>query len=1158
VVNKKTLVLCGLVCALILGLGLPSSAQDVGSARGNLSGSVFDPTKSLVPDATVTITGPIGSQTQNSTGQGSFFFSTLIPGDYTVRVQKAGFRVVEIKNVQVLINKTTSVDVMLETGQITQIVEVSGGAISVDTSSSSVNSNLADTFYENIPVQRNVASLFYMAPGVVSGLRTGNSNPSVSGGSGLENEYVADGVLINDPAYGGMGVWSRSYGALGTGINLTFVKEVQVKTAAFEPQYGHSTGGIVQIVTKSGSTETHGVLGGFFNTRGMQDTFANSDDVQFATLNKIGRHLEDARYEADAELGGYVPLGSLKNHLFYFGNFNPTWNYAHYAPAVALNGTPSGLYTIYNGDAERRTVSLDYAGKLTYKINDSHTIESSIFADPNTTNNAPFSTLNSNNASANSNWDYGTRNWSARYDGTFGTTVTLDAAFSWSWNHFTETPASNIYNVLDRTQTSGLPGQIGQFNAQGLGFSENYDSNTKGYNFDAGKTVTILGNQHTFMIGGLYQTPNYDDIVTRSGPRFPVPTANADGVDFLTAQSRSLVPAGATTNATFSLRVIAPGSSRYTTCTLCPYMDIPGYGTTPGTAARVYLQQTRGTYSSGVTTSTGKYMTAYINDSWAMGRHATLNVGLRWEQQRINGNIVGANFANMWDPRASFIVDPKGDHKTKIYASFARLPFVLPLDAALRSLSSESDDLGILYAPASDPSTGFVTLNSLGTVNVAPDNAHVLNFANGGIASSATISAQSGAEPFQTGVRMEYNDEWVAGVEHEFRGGIFVTARYVDRRLKRVVEDFAGISMEGAFAGLPQNYVIGNPSNRTDLIVNENEIVFSQGAHFAAPTDASGNALPLSAANEQAYIAAGMPAACFDSHGNPTPYISFDNQTSLQAATGVGYLGSACFPAANTKTWTDAMGNLLPDCTSLKQSQQAGTCAAFGGEVYTDGKPDGFKQPIRTYQAIEFEIRKDLSHNWALNANYRVGRLKGNYEGAFRNDNNQADPGISSLFDFTPGLLGMLGYQQAIGVLNSDRLHVVNVQTTYILDRSKLKGLVLGTNLRVQGGVPLSTLAAQPAYINTGEVPLFGRGDLGRAPTTGTLDVHAEYPFKLGEKMSFRAGIDLFNILNTKRQTLINQNPDLQYGVLNVDFQNAFQNFFIAPFQARAFLKLVF
>src|SRR5258708_7278359 len=230
------------------------AAQDQGGARGNLGGIVYDSTKAVVPGAKVTITGPIGSLSQLTAGEGSFLFSTLIPGNYAIRVEKAGFRVVTIKSAQVLINKTTSIEVILETGQITEVVEVSAAAVTVDTSASSVNSDFSDDFYSKIPLGRGVSSLFYLAPGVTSGLLTGEQNPSISGSTGLENLYVADGVSINDPAFGGIGVWSRGYGPLGTGINLSFVKEVQIKTGGFEPQYGHVSGGIVQIVTKSGGT----------------------------------------------------------------------------------------------------------------------------------------------------------------------------------------------------------------------------------------------------------------------------------------------------------------------------------------------------------------------------------------------------------------------------------------------------------------------------------------------------------------------------------------------------------------------------------------------------------------------------------------------------------------------------------------------------------------------------------------------------------------------------------------------------------------------------------------------------------------------------------------------------------------------------------------
>src|SRR6266478_5575497 len=452
------------VVLVLCGVSSPSViAQDQSSARGNLSGLVYDATKALVPGAQVTVTGPIGSLTQNTTEEGAFLFSTLIPGNYSIKVQKTGFKVANIKTAEVLINKTTSVEVILETGQVSETVEVSAASLTVDTSATSVNSEFSDDFYSKLPLGRGVSSLFYLAPGVTSGGGTGRENPSSSGSTGLENLYVADGVSINDPAFGGIGVWSRAYGPLGTGINLSFVKEVQIKTGGFEPQYGHVSGGIIQLVTKSGGTKFFGTVGGYFNARPMQATYQSADDPKYSVTNLVGRRLDNANYEGDFELGGYVPVHGLKDRLFFFGTFNPSWNHAYYAPAIT-----SGLFTLTKGLVDRDTTRYDYAGKLTFKINNAHTVESSVSGDPSHTNPAAFATLNIDNLSANSKWDYGTRNWSTRYDGAFGTSLLVDAAFTWSWNHFTEVAQfPNVYGIQDNTQIANLPGQVGQFIGSG-------------------------------------------------------------------------------------------------------------------------------------------------------------------------------------------------------------------------------------------------------------------------------------------------------------------------------------------------------------------------------------------------------------------------------------------------------------------------------------------------------------------------------------------------------------------------------------------------------------------------------------------------------------------------------------------------------------------
>src|SRR5437773_821455 len=970
--------LCFMLVLVLAGACYPAAvAQDQGSARGNLSGLVYDSTKALVPGAQVTITGPIGSLTQATTEEGSFLFSTLIPGNYSIKVQKPGFKVASIKSAEVLINKTTSVEIILEAGQVSETVEVNAASVTVDTSTSAVTADIADTFFENIPVQRGVANLFYLSPGAVDGIQTGGNNPSISGSSGLENSYVADGVSINDPAFGGLGVWARSYGALGSGINQSFVKEVQIKTGGFEPQYGHASGGIVQIVTKSGSTKTHGEVGGYFHPLGMQTTPLNADDPQFGRVNLFGRYLGNATYEGDAELGGYVPIGKLRDHLFYFGNFNPSVNHQYMAPAINIdsngNPAPSPLFTLYNGQVDRTKTAYDYAGKLTFKINDRHTLESSVFGDPSHTNNVPWATLNATDKTVNSKWDYGTRNWVVRYDGALTNTWLIDGAFTWNWNHFSEKPLADVTQIVDE---SGVV-QAGTFNAQGFGFLEPYGSNTKSLSFDTSKTYRFLG-QHTFSIGYTWQFPVYNDTTSYSGGKFAIPDANATGGD--PGYGNTLQ--GKMTDASLVLEpasVLAPDPNfpndpTKTTCSLCPYLN--------GTP--VLLVQSRGRFDGGVTKSSGRYHAAYVNDSWAIGKHFTVNLGLRCEQQRLVGNQLSRVFNDMWSPRFGFVVDPKGNRKTKFYANYGRYAFVLPLDAAVRALSAEDDVLGAFWAPHSTSAgcpagqSPCITTDSNGSPDYStlftPDSNHLLNKATGGINNAVNVGL-SGGEPFAPGTRMEYTDEYVAGVQHEFRNGIVFGVRYIDRRLKRVIEDQGGISVEQfdalASNGGGLNYFIGNPNGKQDIFVNPNEITFGLGTNFSPGQQTQAN----------------LPAACVDSNGFATPYVAWDVLSPLTASQGQAVVaGSACFPPVNQPaTWS------IPDSANPGQFMLDPN-AEFGGEFHPDGKPDTYKDPVRVYQAVEIEVNKGFGHNWALNANWRIARLNGNYEGAFRNDNNQADP----------------------------------------------------------------------------------------------------------------------------------------------------------------------
>src|SRR4029077_10960447 len=117
----------------------------------------------------------------------------------------------------------------------------------------------------------------------------------------------------------------------------------------FEAQYGKSTGGIVQIVTKSGSSHFNGSVGGYFAPQQFEATRKFSDDFGFggpqARFNLQGKILHQSNYDVDAQVGGYVP--GLKNHLFFFGAFNPQWNTDYDQFAQYIN--PSDLGTAASG-----------------------------------------------------------------------------------------------------------------------------------------------------------------------------------------------------------------------------------------------------------------------------------------------------------------------------------------------------------------------------------------------------------------------------------------------------------------------------------------------------------------------------------------------------------------------------------------------------------------------------------------------------------------------------------------------------------------------------------------------------------------------------------------------------------------------------------------
>ena len=1124
--SKKLFTSFALV-AVIAGLVTMGFAQGTESAvKGNLGGTVTDPSGAVVQGAKVDLTGPTGDRTANTDAEGRFLFQVLIPGMYNVKISKDGFKTAEVKSAEVQTGRTSAVSVKLELGTSATTVEVSAAGVAVDTTSTAVSSNLTDQFYESVPVARNVTGLFYAAPGVAAGGGTGTANPSIAGGTGLENNYVADGVSITDGGFGGIGVYSRIYGSLSTGINLSFVKEVQVKTGGFEAQYGKSTGGIVQIVTKSGSNQFHGQVAGFIAPQQLEKNRLQVDDFGAGTsqarFNLQGKILHQSNYDIDGEIGGYVP--KFKDHLFFFGSFNPQWNtdYNQYAQYV----NPSDLGTGGTGGATQTRLGnytvpvrvYSYAAKLTWRVNDHHQLEGSLFGDPT------YGSQNANGntgpqTASNTTFDklqYGTRNVAIRYNGTFSPTWLLNASWSWGHNSLTDTPNSpNVFNSADFTQrtpcgapffnpdcTTTTDPLRGQYTRQGLGYYENTTGDNYGLNFDTSKTFTFMG-EHNFTVGYRYDRGHYDGSKIRTGGYLPVDQALADTVTNNDPALSSLLVARGT-NAQFQLRAfgggcIAPGNPN------AAEIYVPGLSNPNGPdvcsdgGIGVNLRQVRGEFGSPNFKTTSLYHTVFMQDNWSPSKFVTINAGLRWEQQHVEGVNAKYTFVDNWSPRFGISVDPWGNRKSKVYANFGRYTEALPLDIAIRSLSQEFDFSDTNWVPPTD-GAGHALVNPDGTLPISATTLKGTQTpqANGGFIRSfnSGASLQAG-EAFGPGTKSEYLDEYVVGFEHEFGGsGVVFSTRYVDRRIKRIVEDNAALSPEAAQNGLNQFYFISNVNAKQDLFKNPVQIDYVLGN---APSSCNSSGSNQSIVDGQA----------FDSNGNVVTLTNGDN--------------AFCIPNA-----FDANGNQI---------------TATPG---ADGVPDGFVDPNRVYKAVEFEVNKSFSRGWQMRANYRIAKLTGNYEGSFRNDNGQNDPNISSLFDFTRGDFNLLGQQFVPGVLNTDVRHLVNGFVSYTLSGNHARGLTLGSSVHFQTGIPINNLFAHPVYANAGEIPFCAdnttncasaRGALGRTNDWGSVDFHSDYPIRITEGSRLKLGVDLFNITNNRTQLREDQFAQRTVGVPNADFQ---------------------
>src|SRR5215211_1624347 len=326
------------------------------STTGSIEGTVTDQTGASVPGVAVKVTSPnlIAAQTATTDDSCRYRISNLPPGRYSVTVEaEKGFGKFERSDVEVNLSRTSSVEISLQPAGAQASVTVTDTAgAAVDVSGTTTGSNVSSDQFSNFPTQRTVQGLYTIAPTVTrSGLRdaTGRDrDPSVAGSSGPENNYILDGVNTTDPAFGGS----------GANLPFEFVQEVEIKTGAYGPEYGKSTGGIFNVITKSGGNEFHGDIFGYGTTKGLVRSVKNFPFTGSA-----------ANGFSEADVGGDVGGPIIKDKLWFFGAFNPQKRKNYY------------LTQTFHLPVENDVTIPFYAGKITWAVNPKNTFTASTFAD---------------------------------------------------------------------------------------------------------------------------------------------------------------------------------------------------------------------------------------------------------------------------------------------------------------------------------------------------------------------------------------------------------------------------------------------------------------------------------------------------------------------------------------------------------------------------------------------------------------------------------------------------------------------------------------------------------------------------------------------------------------------------------------------------------
>ena len=1109
-----------LVLLTSLVLTAPAAAQD--ATTGAIAGRVADPAGKGIAGAVIVAVSEAGPRTAVTDEQGDFLLPYVKPGNYSVRVEApGGFNSAIQNDVVVGLNQRTTLSFTLEPGKV-ETITITGKSPLVDTTSASSGTNIDyEEFANSVPLGRAFTETYAIASGVVSGVGTGMGNYSINGSSGLENSYLIDGVNVTNTGFGGVGILGDTYGSLSTGVTSEFLDEVQVKTAGFEAEYGQALGGIINTIVKSGTNDFKGSVAWYASPEGLRGS-PTLVGLEKGNSNTLERGVNDLAFS----VGGPIK----KDKLFYFLAYNPVMTVerrrATSNPNPAFAAASAGVLD-YNGNPVFDEAANPNAfgvtelafpsarGDLTRdRISNNYAFKLSAQMTPN-------QLLELTSFGDRAEGETGPQRQEAPLFTDFSTGGGESTIKYHSDNQALKWNAVLSPRLFMEAMVAHHEGRLRE---------------------DSGVEAAIysdLRHVQEFTRGATqYQDPGGGGLVAfEQAPVNPL----RGGVGYITNQDDEITTYQVKLTTILGKHEVKYGveyndiSFRSAASYTGPSFNV-NFGLTDGSGAPLDADGD-GIQDAQVLSTIGGGVVNVLNNAADPGGGT---VGVAYDTPNIfrvvRARLSPVSPATTSKEYSGFIQDTWSIHPR------------LTLKAGVRFTNQSLQGAGEFSLNIGGSTTNYEPTGYTFTGNVAPRIGLIWDVKGDG-RSRAWVNWGRYFERVP-------GDLAVRGFSNEVT---LFSADYANRDLSMASQATAPATtcsdgLGGTNTCVPYAGVAVFGIQPTDVIAGvklpyEDEI--SGGYAFeVTPTSSlevraifrsQGRVLEDAQANSAEQFLNYYFGANFG-----YPYDPFGGTLAAPVST--------TFPAA--PFGSDQLSN-------------PGTSRVPQGGVF------GFPEPKRDFKSFELIYTRRFQDQWSMLASYRYSRLRGNYEGLFRNDNGQADPNYLSVYDFpdSPLMSGVF----AEGALPVDVAHVLHIFPSYQF-RNRLR---VGANFSWASGIPRTSMLAHPVYQNGGEIPGINpvyaywidvtgdgaadqlrttkglaaalsdpqavtspflksytpveRGNLGRTAGVTTLDLHADYPLAIGRtELVFMA--DVFNLFNDQEPLRFDDNIEITAGVPDPDF----------------------